>query len=96
MAGVENGGTALITSNIDDGSTTVNPAANTNVLTYYISQYASTTSYKGIQAFSFNASTPRSFAGGLSTTSAVTSISVTTLAGTATFTGGQILIYGVK
>jgi len=36
------------------------------------------------------------YAGAIATASAISSIQITTLSGTATFSGGQVLIYGVK
>jgi len=85
---------------IDASLATVNWAATSaNGSTVVINNYASTTQYKTVVAYGgSNASSNCSFSnmGFINTTSAITSFAITTTAGTASFTGGTMLIYGVK
>ena len=70
-----------------------------NAITLSINNYASTSQYKTITAYgSSNNDSACSFLsqGFINTTSAITSFTHTTIAGTASFTGGTMLIYGVK
>ena len=94
--GVYAGGTATAVNNAVDGTSTVSPGANTSCINYYVSQYSNATSLKGIQCYGFNSSTAVNLAGAWQLTGAITSVDVTTSAGTSTFTAGQVLIYGVK
>jgi hypothetical protein len=94
--GVSNAGAAFSPNNLEDGTTTVAPGANANVFYLYISQYADSTNRKAYQMYSWNSSTPRIVAGAVNFATAITSIAVTTAAGTSSFTAGQVLIYGVK
>jgi hypothetical protein len=70
-----------------------------NAITLIIKNYASTSQYKTVQAYgSSNNEQACSFLnlGFINIASAITSFAYTTIAGTSSFSGGSMLIYGVK
>jgi hypothetical protein len=73
--------------------------ANQNSFTVQIGQYANGTYAKSFIAYgSMNpTSNDATFiAGNISTTTAISSVTITSSTGTGTFNGGRVLIYGVK
>jgi hypothetical protein len=76
-------------------STSTAAGSSTNIAVVIFKDYANTTYRKALQVFG---RTHQRFTGGGATqgTGALSSITVTTDAGTSTFSTGQVLIYGVK
>ena len=88
------GTTAVIETPLDIPTT-----ANQNSFTVKIGQYADGTYAKSFIAYgSMNPTSNDAtlIAGNISTTTAISSITITSSSGTGTFNGGRILIYGVK
>ena len=94
------GGTAVGNDEIQSNTTNLLPIISTpvNAFALYIRQYAGTTFGKPFQfhGTGLNANNTNNSGGAIRTTSAITSLQFTTTAGTSTFSGGQVLIYGVK
>jgi len=86
---------AVIESPIDIPTT-----ANQNSYRLYIGEYADATYSKNFLAYGTmnptNTGDSALQAGTISTTSAITSVSITSSTGTGNFSGGRVLIYGVK
>jgi len=81
------------------GSSTVPTSSNTNnAFCGIIRQYSQTSYGKPFEFYGgvTNQNTTTMRAGFIGTTSAITQLDFTTQAGTASWTGGQVLIYGVK
>lgn len=99
--GVE-GAAGAVTSggNINSHTTNLLPTTSSPNHTFalYIRQYAGTTYGKPYQwhGGTTNSNSTVNFQGFIGTTSAISSLQFTTVAGTSTFSGGQVLIYGVK
>jgi hypothetical protein len=70
----------------------------TNSFALYIRQYANATFGKPFQFHggTTNQNSTVNRAGFIQTASAITSLAITTAAGTSTYSGGQVLVYGVK
>jgi hypothetical protein len=101
LVGIDNT-TTTVNNNMLSGASQTLPTTSTTQNTFQvcIRNYAQTTYGKN---FTFSGGTGVStstgcvnYAGRIATTSAISSIQITTLAGTPTFSGGQVLIYGVK
>jgi hypothetical protein len=90
--------TATTFSNIDGSGNGLPTATSNGTFQLDITNYSQTTYSKNFQwsGGDTNQNSAVNFAGFINTTSAITSIEVTTVNGTATFSGGTVLIYGVK
>jgi len=89
-------GSASTASSIGPNLPTTSGAGNQNVA-YIVSNYADTSYGKPVFFYGMTGSTQGVVGGGSAqTVSAITSITITTSGGGATFSGGRVLIYGVK
>jgi hypothetical protein len=97
-SGIE-GGTATTCTNIQHNNSNLPTAtAPNNTFCLNIYNYAQT-SYGKNWKFGggiTNDSGTSNFSGFIATTSAISSLAITTVGGTSTYSGGQVLVYGVK
>jgi hypothetical protein len=93
------GFTGSVATQIQASNIALFSASAVNAITLTIHNYASTSLRKTVIAYGSSANDNQcsfSTMGSLNTNSAITSFAYTTMAGTASFTGGTMLIYGVK
>jgi hypothetical protein len=95
----ENGTTNVATKDGNWALTTLLRTSPNNVFVFEVTNYASTTRYKGVKMFGFGSTSTGSFyanlLGGLNSNTAVSSFTISN-DNAHSFNGGEILVYGVK
>lgn len=99
LSGVTAASVTQTPSNITEGPLVYTPANTNNTYALYINDYTSSSAVKPIHTYGLGNSNNQTgfvLSGGISITSAITSLQVTTSAGGSTFSAGTVQIYGVK